>query len=102
MKQSKELTEFYRAYLAWVEAGAVYSGGFSVRYGLCNNLAKYFHYSNYVLCCELADQFEEAGLEHTLPFNGDSHEYFYETNSGACHLNPKRIQWVRDHCKENM
>lgn len=100
--QSDTLTEFYRAYLAWINAGAYMGHPKFVRYaGLCCNLANYF--GGYSLglraADEMCEQFRQAGLDAELPFNlyPDSRPYSDESLKDLCHTNPYRIQWVKDH-----
>lgn len=106
-KQSELLTAFYRAYLEWVESGAPDEQPFRRDRGLCSNFDK-FILSNcqsddkYVLFKELnkelKDQFTEAGLCQSFPFNDGSFEYFYnECQSGYPWKNPVRIDWVKSH-----
>lgn len=100
--QSDTLTEFYRAYLAWVEAGTPKHPHFARCWGLCCNLADYYGgttRASLSAADEMRMQFRQAGLDEELPFNPypGSRKYTEESLAYQCHLNPHRIQWVRDH-----
>jgi len=100
--QSDKLTEFYRAYLAWIEAGApIEHSMFSRSLGLCHSSWLFaVGMDNYVeardLEKELNDQFEDAGLDGAYPFN-EGELWKYEREASYKHLNDKRLQWVIDH-----
>lgn len=102
MTQSKELTEFYRAYLKWYESCAVDNKVFKRRYALCACLEKYLEslgcsrkYVRYMKE-EMEIQFKKASLHNVFPFNyGSLSDYRYEKDDR--HLNPRRIAWVQDH-----
>lgn len=103
---SDELKAFYRAYLAWLEAGAPEGMPFLRGLGLCSSVPDVVTRAySYDVRQEMKRQFREAGLNSTLPFNShpgateDLPNYGDECNSGACHLNPKRIAWVREHAQ---
>lgn len=98
MPQSKELTAFYRAYAAWVEAGAPNNGIFIRSNGLCSNAMCYDH----TVSKEMRNQFAEAGFPIIqgwgyLPFNLGIEDYTHESDNAIAYLNEKRIKWVRDH-----
>lgn len=102
MTQSKELTGFYQAYLAWLEKGAPHWEPFGRNAGLCAALYDYCwdvaRPSITSLMRELEAQFQEAGLHKSYPFNsGKFHEYRFEAVGYLVHLNSQRIQWVVDH-----
>ena len=113
MAQSDELTAFYQAYLAWLNAGAPETNvfdtnahgtnvyGFARGSGLCANL-RYFceHYESHSndFQIEMAMQFTEAGLSPRFPFNPNPDDFYKEVYKSTCHINPKRVQWVNDHC----
>lgn len=100
-KQGRILTEFYRSYLAWFEAGSP-DGTYSKSDGLC--LALEYFLGTKGLCggdaaaarqYEMKRQFVDAGLNPIFPFE-DAVDYFERDD---LHLNPKRIEWVRSHAK---
>jgi hypothetical protein len=97
MAQSKELTAFYRW---WLEESQKDDPIESVkRYGLCSNIYLYcgnYNLNGYCLFCEMTNQFNKEGPCGLFPFNSDG-SYAAEVFSDSCHLNPKRVQWVKDH-----
>lgn len=106
MTQSKELTEFYQAYKKWLEEGAPAERPFFRYWGLCSNFTAWAHdygamnrQTIFTVGRELTQQFADAGLDIFMPFNamkgGDN--YTEEAASHQTHLNPKRIQWVKEH-----
>lgn len=100
MQQSEKLTQFYREYLKWVESGAPTDHHcFERKYGLCANLASSCESIavSGTLLEELITQFEDAGLTSAYPFDADIHAYKVNMEKLIHHLNPNRIQWVRDH-----
>lgn len=108
MAQSDELTAFYQAYLAWLNADAPDTNavgtnpyGFAQGSGLCANL-RYFceHYGSHsnVFQVEMGMQFTEAGLNPRFPFNPNPDDFYREVYKSTCHINPKRVQWVNNHC----
>lgn len=44
---------------------------------------------------ELVGLFTKGGLHHRTPFNASEGAYNYEQTLKVCHLNPKRIAWVK-------
>ena len=95
--QSPELTQFYRDYAAWLDVGAPDLKPFMRHKGLCANSASYPD----SMYREMIQQFLDAGLSDSQPFNdanNPDNDYWAESGRGTCHLNPARIQWVRDHC----
>ncbi len=102
MNQSKELTTFYKAMHEWINAGFPESEVFKGYYGLCNNLVKFcedMDHSDYVLQQEMEHQFIDAGLDQYVPFNniGGMPSFFKEVHH---YKNPLRINWIREHAKE--
>lgn len=98
MKQSKELTAFYKAWLEWAENGAV-SAGFESCWGLCANLEYYLYVNdNYQgnAYDEMINQFSDAGLDRCYPFGGEA-KYDIKLHNSSMHLCTMRIQWVKDH-----
>lgn len=102
MQQSKELTEFYKAWLYWAENGAEESAPFMRGIGLCNNMVTYFYTDAGLpasqvsdLRYEMAQQFRYSGLCSHYPF-GES-DYTGRGWNDTMHLCPARTQWVKDH-----
>lgn len=98
-RQTDLLTQFYRAYAGWLDAGAPEGMGFSRYHGLCGALRQWGrHKVEYPkLGKELQEQLEARHTSFLHPFHELSSQYNMEADRGACHLNPKRIQWVREH-----
>lgn len=94
--QSKELTQFYREYKAWLDAGAPDEIPFKRFKGLCDSLADVRYY-NPTVKKELQDQFYTEGLNRTYPFGVDNFDIRMFNESQ--HLDPLRIKWVEDHLK---
>lgn len=102
--QSELLTQFYRAYAGWLDAGAprLPLTIFSRDSGLCrnlrlwlNNVGKLDYYRS--LRREMEEQFSPMNVLY--PFNGNSWAYQNEREAEKCHLNEQRIKWVRDHAQ---
>ncbi len=96
------LLEFYTEYLKWVDSGTEKGFPFETHEGLCSSLERYltsrgldFNECDKVVKI-MAGQFIEAGLNSFYPFNTDKAEYQDECEENSVHLNPARIQWVRD------
>ena len=84
------ILSFLEAYLKWIEEGAPQYKPFDRTFGLCSSAAIYG-----------IDYYQMAGHFKTdHPFNPSIYEYTNESNKGTHHLNPKRIQWVKDKIKE--
>ena len=80
------ILDFLESYLKWVHDGAPYRMPFDPTMGLCSNAAIFgLDYWS------MANQFDTV-----IPFNIDEDEYSYESKRKSHHLNPKRIQWVKD------
>ena len=92
----KTLKEFYQAYAAWLDAGAPDFLPFSRASGLCNNLHSFTKSFNAYR--EMESQFDDAGLDPDYPFGGED-DYLGRSAERKQHLNPLRIQWVKDHAK---
>lgn len=111
--QSELLTQFYRAYAGWLDDGAPQAVQIFQRdAGLCGNVMSWaaaigkdgLHRK--LLRDELRMQLKHAGMDMDYPFSpADApcgpHHYYHsiEQTRLICHLNPKRIEWVRDHAK---
>jgi hypothetical protein len=89
---SERLKQFYREYLAWVEAGCPHSDIFATNWGLCTCLDGWSGDDD-VLHEEQASLFRSAGLSVAYPFNEDMVCYGYEHNKTK---NEARISWVRE------
>jgi hypothetical protein len=102
--QSELLTQFYRAYFWWIQAGAHKDMGFSRYYGLCGALREWANRNAQVEYRQLSDEmrmqfaWEELYLLH--PFHETAQQYNTEVDRGAAHLNLKRIKWVKDHAQQ--
>lgn len=101
MKQSKELTEFYREWLEWSSSPYVeeHHPHFSISRGLCTSARLWGkRYENdarpFTLMDELSRQFDEAGLSMDYPFGLG--EFNTDFGRGTMHKCPKRLAWVRD------
>jgi hypothetical protein len=94
MAQSQKLTDFYNAYNNWLNDGAPAHELFSRETGLCSCIIMWL--PGYLQIIEMRSQFAAASLSTCYPFNEEFDDYLADTNKGA-HLNPKRIQWVKDH-----
>ena len=100
---SEELKAFYRAYSAWLDAGAINNGVFTRCTGLCFALHKWAGDKGYIiraLRLELEVQFINAGLDSGYPFNGSERDYDVECDDETIHLNQARIAWVRRHATD--
>jgi len=96
MAQSKELTDFYRAYLYWVEDGAKENQPFTSAVGLCNNAAWQGGLGEGIKE-EMRAQFVAHGLDAAYPFGMRAYDYEY---AHRLHAQPERMQWVRDRLAE--
>lgn len=96
----KTLKGFYKAYHAWIIAGAPDGKPFNRMYGLCSNLGDWCDWDG-TLIRQMKNQFADAGLHLTYPFDGVSldTEYLHEASRKTMHLNPARIKWVEEHAK---
>lgn len=90
------MREFYRAYWAWLGAGApVEHHTFLRQLGLCGNAERFGVQNAYVKIARATGS--------TMPFNegssspGKGLTYYEERTARAMHLNPARIQWIKDH-----
>lgn len=108
MSQSDELTAFYQAYVEWLGVGAPETVDhpknpfeFLRGAGLCANL-RYFCEKHSCFSrkfqIEMGAQFTEAGLDLCFPFNRFSEDFYREVYKDTCYINPKRVQWVNNHC----
>jgi hypothetical protein len=104
MPQSESLTEFYRAYLWWLEAGASEEMGFSRHHGLCGALRQWANRNDQLGYRALHDEMIAQFMKHTTsflhPFHTFAQEYNREVDRGEAHLNVDRIKWVKDHARQ--
>lgn len=100
---SEELKAFYKAYAAWLDAGAVNNGVFTRCTGLCFALQKWAGDKGHNICAlhlELKSQFFNSRLDSGYPFNHGEHNYDVECDDETIHLNLARIAWVRKHATD--
>lgn len=97
--QSKQLTEFYREYSAWLDSGAPENAPFKRTAGLCYSIKLLYGRREVtdIVRSEMSAQFCAARLDRSTPFNSDVNTYADESDTCSIHLNPQRIQWVKDH-----
>ena len=96
---SDNLKEFYRAYKAWLDAGAPDSNPFCRDVGLCANMGLWCLDKESIdearLYDEMCRQFHLACRSTAYPFG--ENEYRIGRLSDSQHLNPARIKWVEEH-----
>ena len=90
---SKELYEFYKAWLKWAEGGGKEIDYFGVWYGLCCSATLYSE-PGLDLTDQLKRDFRSQGLSVAYPF-GESTYRMYAV-SGRMHTDPNRLAWVRE------
>ena len=98
IESSPTLTIFYQDYQAWLDEGAPQDAPFRRYSGLCANMYEVFLSNDCSLFGVYRElkQFREAGLDDTLPFNeNDFGSYLAEMGEETCHLNPARVNWVK-------
>lgn len=108
MQLERSLKSFYQAYWAWLEAGAPDDNeyNFTRGFGLCSNLNNYYSENDGYAADgrlgdtkqEMKDQFTKVGLNRDMPFNPNG-DYFEESWYNGCHLNVRRIAWVKKHAE---
>lgn len=104
-KQSDLLTQFYRAYAGWLEAGAPERIIFSRSHGLCTNLVNWARatdldlYDRLRVNMEMRQQFRAARRDESYPFDGHPESYTQTVMEDRCYLNEHRIKWVREHAE---
>lgn len=68
-------------------------------HGLCQHVLEHYPPDMWHQACktldELVGMFEADGLCELLPFHETLEEFETECDSETCHLNPKRIAWVK-------
>ena len=102
-----KLKDFLQLYMDWVDDGALEPTilGFIRGSGLCDNLRRYSEMmgngSNArELTEELMTMFWKDGLNTKFPFDYGFQDYCDKGMNSECHLNPKRIAWIRQQLKE--
>ncbi len=90
--------ELYTQLKEWLEDATSASPSWQVQStGLCSYM------DDIDLVREMKAFWNEQGLDPNFPFPltlVDSAGYFRESNSGTCHLNPRRLAWVRERIAE--
>jgi hypothetical protein len=110
MNQSELLTQFYRAYVAWIDDGAPEGILFERGHGLCMNLRKFSKAIGldaqqlYETGLEFVDQIVSAGLDIMYPFNAGERMYYLieqdlPGHGPSCHTNSIRLDWARNHAQ---
>lgn len=109
---SEYLTNFYCAYAEWLVFGAPQGQPFDRGAGLCYNLCKYMSWVTsdrelrIAVQDEMRAQFRREGLHADYPFSIDGPPcvfgermsiYETECDREECHLNKRRIAWIRLH-----
>lgn len=96
-----QLSDFYKTYSDWIDAGAPESEPFSRRIGLCGSLCLYltskgcgFPVRDMTLQL-MKSQFIKAGLSRDYPFNNADNSYHLESINCKIHTNKNRIEWVK-------
>ena len=82
------ILDFLESYLKWAEDGAPQYKPFDRAFGLCMN-ARIYSIDYYLMAGHFSTD---------TPFNVSTDHYYSEV--GTHHLNPKRIQWVKDKIEE--
>lgn len=84
---------FYKDLLAWIKDGQKPHAVFSRHRALCSTVFRYTENEE----PNLADAFEEAGLNRGTPFNEDSASWNLECRNGTVYQNPSRLHWIKYH-----
>lgn len=100
---SYELLQFYVYYLDWVNRSNVKDNAmFSKNICLTESIFRYWHTGRKCthseamrIVGEYLEQLQKAELPVLHPFNESKEELEQECREGKCHLNEKRIEWVR-------
>lgn len=96
-----QLSEFYKAYSDWIDAGAPEGKPFSRNCGICVSLT--LHLKQMGLTPKereqarklMRAQFIKAGLSRDYPFNNAENSYYVECINGTIHTNKNRVAWVK-------
>lgn len=100
---SYELLQFYVYYIDWVTRSNVKDNAmFSKNICLTESIFRYWHTGRKCthseamrIVAEYLEQLQKAELPVLHPFNESKEELEQECREGKCHLNEKRIEWVR-------
>lgn len=84
---------FYKDLLAWIRDGQKPHAAFYKHGTLCGALSRYAGDEE----PNLADAFEEAGLNRGTPFNEDFASWNLECRNGTVYENPRRLHWIKYH-----
>lgn len=97
--QSKELTQFYRDYLKWVNDGTPKHPIFSSDVGLCECTLDYGNTNlrSIAIFKEMRQQLKDSLLDVSYPFNFNGNDYSEEVRNLKAPQNKLRIKWVIDH-----
>lgn len=88
--------ELYEVLKAWLIDATSTSPSSEVRFcGLCAQ-----PHIDEELTSEMRAFWREQRLHEIFPFNLTEGEYYHESNSGTCHLNPRRLAWVKERIAE--
>ena len=98
----EELKNFYKAYAAWLNAGAPDYKPFSRHEGLCYALRMYAEDQGFkpLLRVSLREELDDQFNMKPYPFNIDRSHYARECLAGEVHRNLVRVDWVRKHAKD--
>ena len=102
---SPQLARFYHEIKAWIDAETPSHRSFHPGHGLCDNLNDWLidQRLSSVHCYELKQQFVDAGLNRTYPFNSGEHgNYHNEHHTNSIFRNPKRCAWINNHQEPNL
>lgn len=115
--QSEVLSNFYKAYLSWVVAGANEQNEwrFDPHCGLCSNLGNFCYSKGQSITpneevaaqYEMSQQFRDAEMDSLYPFHRKkggnlfraSEQFRQDCDAAIHHRKETRMQWVRDHAK---
>jgi len=84
---------FYKDLLAWIRDGQKPHAVFNKHGTLCGALPRYAGDEE----PNLADAFEQAGLNRGTPFNEDFASWNLECRNGTVYHNPRRLHWIKYH-----
>lgn len=106
----KEINEFLKDYISWIDRGALSDYIYLRGVGLCSNLREYLnevklpgderHPRRRHAMGELKDMFVKDGLCGSYPFNVGWSDYDNEVTNNTCYKNEARIKWVKDRLAE--